>query len=174
LTPRSPKPAPSDRVQLLADARRKADPAFADFALANSPLYLVVRTAGQYELAMEKALREIGMDVPSWRALMIAHEHSPSSVSEIAERSVAKLSTMTRVVQRLEKEGLVRLAQRESDARVTEVYITPAGERAATAVRKVASRIFAKALRGYSPAEIKCLLQMLRRIYENLAGQPPV
>ena len=59
---------------------------------------------------MEEALRRIDMDVPSWRAIMLVHERNPSSVSEIAERAVIRLSTMTRVIQRLEKRGLVKLA----------------------------------------------------------------
>lgn len=156
------------------DSKRKADPAFKNFNLADSPLYLIVRTAGRYELAMEDALREIDMDVPSWRALMIVHEHSPSSVSEIAERSVTKLSTMTRVIQRLEARGLVQLAQSKADARVTEVSITASGEQSATRVRKVASRIYANALGDHSATEIESLVNMLRRIYERLAGRPPV
>src|ERR1700704_5573735 len=99
----------------LADAKRRGDPEFADFRLADSPLYLIVRTAGRYALELENALKESGLDLPSWRALMIVNEASPSSVSEIAERSVTRLSTMTRVVQRLEKKNMVRLSKRRGD-----------------------------------------------------------
>jgi DNA-binding MarR family transcriptional regulator len=166
--PAVPAQSSDKRVKAVANAKERADPASADFALADSPLYLLVRAAGHYELAMENALRKINMDLPSWRALLIAHERSPSSVSEIAERSVRKLSTATRVVQRLESDGLVRLAQRESDARVTDVYITPSGERAATMVRGVASRIYAAALGERSPAEIKSLNRFLICICNNL------
>ena len=160
------------KVRLLADAKRRADPSFPDFALADSPFYLLVRTAGQYELAMANALRGIGMDLPSWRALMIVHEHSPTSVSEIAAESVTRLSTMTRVVQRLEKQGLVKLAQSDADARVTQVSITPAGERAALRVREVASQLFATAFGSASAAEIAALNQTLRRLHGALAELP--
>lgn len=155
------------------DAARRADPGSAEFALADSPLYLLVRTAARYELEMDEALRKVGMDLPSWRALMLVHERSPSSVSQISERSVSKLSTMTRVIQRLEERALVRLSQRESDARVTDVYITPAGERAARTVRETASRIYAVAMRDCSPGQIASLVSSLKLIYESLAGQPP-
>jgi len=160
------------KVRMLADAKRRADPKFADFALVDSPFYLLVRTAGQYELAMGNALRAIGMDLPSWRALMIVHEHSPTSVSEIAAESVTRLSTMTRVIQRLEKQSLVKLAQSDADARVTEVSITANGERAALRVREVASHIFAAAFGNTSAAEIASLNQMLRRLHSTLAKKP--
>lgn len=156
------------KVRVLADAKRRADPGFPDFALADSPFYLLVRTAGQYELAMANALRAIGKDLPSWRALMIVHEHSPTSVSEIAAESVTRLSTMTRVIQRLEKQGLVKLARSDADARVTEVSITASGERAALRVREVASQIFSSAFGDSTAAEIASLNQMLRRLHAKL------
>jgi len=127
-----PQSAPAPRrenIPRLADAKRRGDPEFSDFQLAQSPLYLIVRTAGRYAQELENALNASGMDLLSWRALMIVNEVSPSSVSEIAERSVTRLSTMTRVVQRLEKKNLVTLSKRRSDARVTEVHLTPLGKR---------------------------------------------
>ena len=72
-----------------ADARLRGDPAFTDFRLEHSPLYLLVRAAGRYSLDMGNALKASGMDLLSWRALMTVNETSPSSVSEIAERRVA-------------------------------------------------------------------------------------
>ena len=92
-----------------ADARLRGDPGFADYGIDESPFYLIARTAGRYAMDMEDALRSIDMDLPSWRALMLVHEVNPSSVNEITDRAVMRLSTMTRVVQRLEKRGLVKL-----------------------------------------------------------------
>ena len=96
-----------ENISRLADAKRRGDPECPDFQLSDSPLYLIVRTAGRYAQELENALGASDMDLLSWRALMIVNEVSPSSVSEIAERSVTRLSTMTRVVQRLEKKNLV-------------------------------------------------------------------
>src|SRR3984885_6903325 len=108
-----------EKVSRLADAKRRGDPEYPDFQLADSPLYLIVRTAGRYAQELENALNASGMDVLSWRALMIVNEVSPSSGSEIADQSVTRLSTMTRVVQRLEKKNLVKILKRTSHARVT-------------------------------------------------------
>lgn len=167
-----PRLAPRSRVSPLADARQRADPAFERFELADSPFYLMVRTAGLYDLRMAEALKAVGMDLPSWRALVIVHEQSPSSVSEIAERSVTPLSTMTRVVQRLERKGLVRLARRESDSRVTEVFTTAAGERAAMKVRHAASRVYQAVFGQASSAQITALNRTLRDLYGKLAAIP--
>ena len=103
---------------------------------------------------------------------MLVHEKSPSGVSEIAERAVIKLSTMTRVIQRMEKEGLVGVATRESDGRITDVSITEAGREAVVKIRKVASRIYTIAFEDFTADEIDALLNMLRRLFANLRGLP--
>lgn len=149
----------------LADAKQRADPAFRDFHLRDSPLFLIVRIGGRYALDMADALRPVGLDLPSWRALMVLHEQNPASVSEIAEVAEVQLSTMTRVVQRLEQRGLVRLARRAGDARVTEVHLSEAGEIGALNGREAASRVFSHLFRDFSAREISALKVMLRRVY---------
>jgi DNA-binding MarR family transcriptional regulator len=150
------------------DAKTRGDPAHPEFQVADWPFYLIARTAGRYEMDMEQALRRVGMDVPSWRALMLLHERSPSGVSEMAERAVMRLSTMTRVVQRLQKSDLVRLTTRAADARVTEVHITPNGEQVLEQVRAVASRIYQAAFKDLDSEEIELLNGLLRRVFNNL------
>lgn len=167
-----PQSAPAPRrenISRLADAKRRGDPEFSDFQLAQSPLYLIVRTAGRYAQELENALNASGMDLLSWRALMIVNEVSPSSVSEIAERSVTRLSTMTRVVQRLEKKNLVTLSKRRSDARVTEVHLTPLGKRCVEQERGTAGEIYRRALQNFSSADIAVLNRLTRRIFANLS-----
>lgn len=150
------------------DAKTRGDPGYSEFLVADSPFYLIVRTARRYEMDMEHALRRIDMDVPSWRALMLLREHSPSSVSEIAEHAVMRLSTMTRVVQRLEKRGLVTLARRAADARVTDVYITAGGEQAVEQVRAVASRIYQSAFKDFDAGQINTLNGLLHKVFASL------
>jgi MarR family transcriptional regulator, organic hydroperoxide resistance regulator len=157
-------------LQLIVptNAKLRGDPAHRDFKIADWPFYLITRTARRYEMDMEQALRRIDMDVPSWRAIMLVHEHSPSSVSEIAERAVIRLSTMTRVVQRLAKRGLVKLDTRAADARVTDVFITAEGEKTVEQVRTVASRIYQSAFKDMDASEIETLNGLLLRVFNSL------
>jgi DNA-binding MarR family transcriptional regulator len=168
----SPQALPADRKAVLAlsGAKRRGDPEFAGFRLADSPLYLLVRTAGRYAQELENALNASGMDLPSWRALMIVNEASPSSVSEIAERSVTRLSTMTRVVQRLQKKKLVKLTRRPADARVTEVHLTPLGRRCVERERRTAGEIYRRATRDFTSADIGVLNALTRRLFANLSA----
>jgi DNA-binding MarR family transcriptional regulator len=155
-----------------ANSKTRGDPAFAAFSLDDSPFYLIARMSGRYTIDMEKILKTIGMDIPRWRALMIVQQRGICSVSEIAEMAVMRLSTVTRVVQRLEKQGYVRLATRRSDGRRTDVHLTQQGKLTVKRVRGVASRIYKMAFHDFRPTEIATLNQLLRRIYRNLEWSP--
>jgi DNA-binding MarR family transcriptional regulator len=166
------KAAETTKTTESPDAKAHADPLAADFALADYPFYQLSRVNNSYVLDMEAILKTIGMDLPRWRVLMLVHEKTPSGVSEIAERAVIKLSTMTRVIQRMEKEGLVSISTRASDGRITDVSITEAGREAVVKIRGVASRIYNLAVKDFTPAEVESLLDMLRRLFANLRGFP--
>lgn len=155
-----------------APAPSRSDPASSGFRIADYPFYLVNRIAGRYGMYMSTALKAIGMDLPTWRALMILHERSPRSVSEIADQSVMRLSTMTRVVQRMKNNGLVRLATRRSDARVTEVAITARGSAAVRRVREVAARMYERSFEDFTEQELQALNRLLGRVLHNLGRRP--
>jgi DNA-binding MarR family transcriptional regulator len=150
------------------DAKRRGDPRHPRFRVEDWPFYLIARTNARYVLDMEHVLKKVGMDPARWRTLMLLHEKSPSSIGEIVERAVMRISTMTRVAQRLHREGYVRLAARAGDARVTELHITRKGREAVVDVRRVASDIYRQAFGDFSAAEIERLLDMLRRVFANL------
>ncbi len=149
------------------DALYRADPASADFELADSPLYWLARVAGRYRLDMDMVLKPIGMDVPRWRVLAILTEHEPASVTELCDHAVIRLSTMTRIVRRLADGELVTTRTRDSDARVTEVRLTDAGREAAVSVHSQASRIFRHGFEDFSAGEVATLNDMLQRLFRN-------
>jgi DNA-binding MarR family transcriptional regulator len=168
-----PSAKPKARTRAAGkDARLRGDPGSSQFEIDASPFYLIARTAGRYAIDMEDALRILDLDLASWRALMLVHTTNPSSVSEITERAVMRLSTMTRVVQRLEKRGLVRVDTRKGDGRVTEVFITGEGEEMVKKIRAIASRIYNIAFHDLTAAEIATLNALLARVFRNLAIQP--
>lgn len=155
-----------------SDAKRRGDPADEAFRLDESPFYWVNRVSGRYVQDMERRLKAVGMDMPGWRTLMILREQSPRSVSEIAELAAMRLSTMTRVVQRLANAGLVEVATSREDARRTEVRLAAKGREALGSVRAAASRVYRHGVGDLSPAEITQLVGLLGRLFANLATRP--
>jgi DNA-binding MarR family transcriptional regulator len=156
--------APRPRAATPAGIKRRADAADPAFVLEDSPFFLLNQATGAYAMAMERALKAIGTDIPRWRILMLAHERGPISVGEIARLGVLKLPTATKAVQRLAAEGLLQVSRSPSDARVTEVTCTPTGADSVETVRRVASARFHQAFGDFSAAELELLNQLLRRV----------
>jgi len=142
------------------------------FVLDDYPLYNLNRTSATYVNEMSKVLKSVGMDQPQWRILMLLADKSPSTVSELSRRAVTKMSTITRILIRMEGEGLVRRAPSPVDSRVTEVFITEKGDRIVEDLRAVATRIFHKAFDGIPEQEIIRFVEILKTVRENLTRSP--
>ena len=77
-------------------------------------------------------------DLPRGMTSVLATlEDGPETISRLADREGTAQPTLTRIIQRLEADGLVRRAASASDRRVVLVELTPAGtaELAATRAR---------------------------------------
>lgn len=143
------------------------------FSFRTWPFYWLTRASGRYLQAMETALKRAGLDVPRWRVLMVLHEEGCASVSEIADHAISKLPTMTKIVQRMQADGLVMLRPRSSDGRVTEVLLTPTGEAAAERAWQIADRIFGRAFARMSKTETATLTKLLMKLASTLADDLP-
>jgi DNA-binding MarR family transcriptional regulator len=72
-------------------------------------------------------LRPSGLRATQFSLLMVVRAMSKVSISRLAEEAVMDRTTLTRNLDLLEREGLVRIRPGE-DARVREVELTPAAE----------------------------------------------
>jgi len=79
------------------------EPSHPDFILEHYPLYNLNRTSATYIDKMTTVLKQYNMDQPSWRVLMLLGDKNPTSVGELSRRSVTKISTITRILIRMEK-----------------------------------------------------------------------
>lgn len=132
------------------------------------PFYELTRAYARYQDAVVATLSETDLDPTSWRIVMILKEHEWITVSEIAAQAHAKLSTMTKAIQRMEAAGLVELRTGTQDRRATEVHLSPAGrERIAPAV-DATRHVFERAFAGFSPERQAQLSELLRDLSRNL------
>jgi MarR family transcriptional regulator, organic hydroperoxide resistance regulator len=132
------------------------------------PFYWLARASGRYRGRMEDELRGSGLDMPRWRVLMTLHQDRIASVSEIADHSTEKLPTMTKIIQRMEADGLVRRQPRPGRERIMEVVLTDAGEAAGDIAWVSAEAVYERAFTGLSEAELDTLNGLLQRVAENL------
>jgi MarR family transcriptional regulator, organic hydroperoxide resistance regulator len=147
---------------------KASDPADDAFDMERYPFYRIVRASQTYNRVVEQAMRAIGMDLPSWRVLMILHQHHPCRIGQIAEYAVIKLPTITRIIQRMQRDGFVMTVRQEADSRVVDVFMTEKGHAALVRVRALASSIFKRAMDGLQETDVDALLNGLTQIEANL------
>src|SRR3546814_944568 len=82
----------------MKDPRDLGDPGTAAFQLEKYPFYLLNRLVSRYNVVIEARLKNIGIDIPYWRVLMVLVQKSPRGVAQLAEAAVIPFSTMTRIV----------------------------------------------------------------------------
>lgn len=144
------------------------NPGSEDFRKEEFPFYWLARLSGVYTQQMERALRKVNADIPTWRVLFILKENGTSSISEISLHAIAKLSTITKIVYRMKAEGLVDTTTSATDGRVTEVSLTDAGRDAIVAIQGATEGIFARSFRGLTEAQITRLNKTLEVVFNNL------
>jgi DNA-binding MarR family transcriptional regulator len=150
------------------DLRPFGNPGSEHFRLDAYPFYLLNRTASRYNVVIESGLRRIGIDIPTWRVLMILGEHEPLAIGQVAKLAVINLSTMMRIVERMIKASLIAATPSDSDGRVKEIALTEEGRAKLDAAREMTAPLYEKIIRGFSAADFSRMLDLLGRLYDNL------
>ena len=153
---------------MAKDLRPLGDPGSASFHVDRYPFYQLNRVVGRYNVVIESALRRTGIDIPTWRVLMILGEQEPMPIGQVAKLAVINISTMMRIVERMNKAALIKSAPSASDGRITELSLTPSGRTKLAAARKITAPIYQRLIRGFSADDFSQLLELLGRLYKNL------
>ncbi len=86
------------------------------------------------------------------------------SLSDLSDRIRAQNSTVTGIIDRMEREGLVQRARSTEDRRVVHIRLTDKGEALARDIPVEPMEIFRNALSGLSVTEVRELLKILTKL----------
>ena len=129
-------------------------------------LYTASRLVTQ---AYRPLLEPLGITYPQYLVLMVLWEKDHQTVSEICKRLVLESNTLTPLLQRMEKEGLVVRKKGTADSRQTLVSLTRKGLHLQEEAKEVPS-CMALSLDGCSPSptEAAAFVQSLDSIIKRL------
>ncbi|WP_421996093.1 MarR family winged helix-turn-helix transcriptional regulator [Reyranella sp.] len=130
--------------------------------------YLLNRAGARLATAFDAEVRRLGATLQIWRVLAALREHDGRRMGDLAATTAIEVSTLTRLVDGMEKRGLVRRRPEPGDARAVTVATTAAGRRLTARLLPVADRYERVALDGFDPAEADRLRAALRRLYANM------
>lgn len=132
--------------------------------------YLLNRAGARIAAAFGEEMRPLGATLQIWRVLAALREKDGRRMGDLSQTTSIEVSTLTRLVDNMEKSGLVERRRDGADARVVALHVTAAGRRLTRRILPIAVRYERVALKGFSAQEAGLLKAALRRLYENMDG----
>jgi DNA-binding MarR family transcriptional regulator len=99
----------------------------AQIGLANFAPYLMNRIIGRYNAGFKDELAEMGLTTPKARSLAVLSVIDGPLIGELSVYTVTEQSTLSRALDQLQAEGMIRRETDPEDSRATRVFITDAG-----------------------------------------------
>jgi DNA-binding MarR family transcriptional regulator len=122
---------------------------------------------------VREGLAEAGLHHGQGRVLGALSRNRDLSQIEIAEGLHLSRATVTNMVGRMVRDGLVTRRADEKDKRVWRVRLTPAGKKAFERVRDVWKGLEREILASLPPESVEPAHQLLREIRNGLGGRDP-
>lgn len=122
---------------------------------------------------LQKYFREAELDltVEQWSILVHLWKYDGVSQQELSNRTFRDKPSITRLVDNLEKLGLVARQASDTDRRINRVYLTEKGKSLRDPSMDIANRTLNEGLEGISAADIEITKRVLEKVYENLHGK---
>ena len=154
------------------DYRKLCHPAHPEFRLATSPFYLMSHADFDYHEDMSTVLEKHGVNRSMYRIMTVLREHDSANIGFLAERSLTKRNTASRIVERMVAKELVETFPNPDDSRITEVVLTQRGKDLLNSLTPIVGRQFLRAMDGISNEELEQLVRVLQKISSNLTRLP--
>lgn len=117
-------------------------------------------------------VRTRGLTLARARALMLLARHPGISQTELAGLLEIENPTVVRLLDGLEKQGLIRRTPAADDRRVKRIDLTEAAEDQVDEIEDLAEVMRSTMARGIPEADLTVTLNVLRRMIANLESGP--
>lgn len=120
--------------------------------------------------------RQFGLTGPQLTVIKILESLDGLSLSSLSDQIKAQNSTVTGIIDRMEREDLVRRERSEADRRIVHITLTDKGKELADKIEVQPMQIFRQALGSLPRKDIEELFRILgavqRRVREVLEDEP--
>lgn len=131
--------------------------------------YITGRTARALGTRVNRNFSDAGHDVTceQWSVLVHLWRENGQNQQDLATTSCKNKTSMTRLINNMEKHGLVLRVSNKQDRRQKQVYLTKKGRNLQAKLLKIVRRTLEDAQRNISHKDIALCKDVLNRIYEN-------
>jgi DNA-binding MarR family transcriptional regulator len=135
-------------------------------------LYSVINGMASTAVArkLQKNFRSAGLEITieQWSVLYHLWKEDCLSQQELCTRTFRDKPSITRLIDNLEKQKLVKRMPSKSDRRINLVCLTDSAKELQDKTIELANETMSEALIGINREEIETVKQVLQRVYDNL------
>ena len=145
----------------------------ADRRLRDVFFYSLESATKAYRRFAQARLSDAGIDITidQWLVLRTIHESPDVTLHQVGTTVFKDFASVTRIVQLLERKGMLRRTPHPRDGRRSELVLTSAGEALIRTVEPIAQAYRAQALAGIDAEEVERTREVLKRIIENCEAE---
>lgn len=132
--------------------------------------FVVNSTAKAFQKTLDLELRKnVGVTISQWRVVVTLIQHPGLTQKEIADKVGIEGATLVPVIDKMEKEGLLKRKPDSKDRRVNRIYLTSRADSLWNSMMECALHIRKVSTKEVSEDELVTTMKTLRKISKNLS-----
>jgi DNA-binding MarR family transcriptional regulator len=143
-------------------------PTLGEIGLMNYAPYLMNRIMGRYNSALRDEMAGLGLTTPKMRALAVLSVNDGLLIRELAIYAIVDPSTLSRALDQLGAEGLIRRATDPADSRATRIHITDTGRQAFETLWPRMAEAYGRMVKGIPEDERRAFVGTLQKMLTNI------
>ena len=143
-------------------------PRLGEIGLQQFAPYLMNRIMGRYNASLRDEMAALGLTTPKMRSLAVLTVIDGIQIRRLAVYAVVEQSTLSRTLDSLEADGLIRRESDPQDSRGTHIYITEAGRTAFERLWPAMARSYARMFHGIPREERAAFVGTLQKMLANI------
>ncbi|MFT4069674.1 MarR family winged helix-turn-helix transcriptional regulator [Paraburkholderia sp.] len=156
----------------MTEPSTEPTPDLSEYQLGESVGYLITRVKSTMSnLVTQRSVAELGITSQQGSILFMVASGKCLLAAELAREYGIDASAVTRLIDRLEKRGLLTRVRSNEDRRVVRLALTPEGHAIAARMPGIFNGVLDNLLNGFTPEEVGFLKSMLRRVLVNSGEQ---
>lgn len=119
---------------------------------------------------LQKHFKQAGLDITieQWSVLYHLWKEDGLSQQELCDATFRDKPSITRLVDNLEKQKLVKRVSSKDDRRINRIYLTKEAEQLQEQTMQLANQTLNEALEGVTNGQIEIAKEVLQMVYDNL------
>lgn len=147
-------------------------PRLGEIGLENFPPYLMNRIMGRYNASLREEMTKLGLTTPKMRTLAVLSVLDGLLIRELSIYAVVEVSTLSRALDTLERDGLIVRVTDKEDSRAVRVHLTPKGRQTHEQLWPHLADAYQQMFQGISDADQRAFVATLQTILKNVRKHP--